>query len=211
MSDGDGYRADLGGAKVDCYSGGEGEFMDWAQAVRGRLFAPLLRLLAELGVRANQVTYLSLLVGFAFCPLYLTGYRVAAFFCLLVHVVLDGLDGPLARFRGQASNRGSFTDTMVDQLVVTVTTLTMVHAGYASIWSGGLYVFFYAVVVGFAFVRNALCAPYSWLFRPRFVVYLWFLIETTLWSGTLEWVLWIATGILAMKSVTGFLSIRRRI
>ena len=58
------------------------------------------------------------------------------------------LDGPLARFRGEASSRGSFTDTMADQLVVTVTAVTDVHAGFASAWAGGLYLFFYAAVVG---------------------------------------------------------------
>ncbi|MEM8954818.1 MAG: CDP-alcohol phosphatidyltransferase family protein [Verrucomicrobiota bacterium] len=211
MSDGDGYRVRQTGAKLDCYSGGEGGFMDWSQGFRGRLLGPLLRSLSEVGVRANQVTYLSLVVGLAFCPLFLHGYQLLAYSCLFIHVLLDGLDGPLARFRGQASNRGSFTDTMVDQLVVTATTLAMVHAGEASIWSGGLYVFFYAVVVGFAFVRNALKAPYSWLFRPRFVVFLWFAVNGFIWPGTLEWVLWGVTGILAVKAVTGFLSIRRRI
>lgn len=211
MSDGDGITANNFDAKVTCYSGGESSFMNWSQELRGRLLRPLLRHMTLAGLRANHVTLLSLIAGLAFCPLYLWGSKPAAFGLLLLHALLDGLDGPLARFRGTASNRGSFTDTMADQLVVTATTLAAIHAGAASAWPGGLYIFFYAVVVGFAMVRNALAAPYSWLFRPRFVVYASLLVETWWLPGTLDSVLWTAAAVLAFKTLTGFLTIRRRI
>jgi phosphatidylglycerophosphate synthase len=197
--------------KVTCYSDGEGRFMDWSQEFRARWLKPLLEHLADLGLRGNHITFFSMIAGLGFCPAYLFEYKVVAFGLLFLHVLLDGLDGPLARFLGQASNRGSFTDTMADQIVVTVTALTLVHTGDASAWSGGLYVFFYAVVVGFALVRNALAAPYSWLFRPRFIIYAWFVAETCFWPGTLDVALWIASGILGAKAITGFLMIRQKI
>lgn len=197
-------------SKITCYSGGEGAFMRWSQNLRGRWLEPLLRFMAKLGLRANHVTLLSMLAGIGFCPSFLWVSKPVAFALLLLHVLLDGLDGPLARFRGQASDRGSFTDTMADQLVITATAVTMIHAGFAGVWPGGLYVFFYAVVVAFAFARNALNAPYSWLFRPRFVVYLWFLVEVFWLPNTLNWVLWIASALLAFKTLTGFITIRRR-
>jgi phosphatidylglycerophosphate synthase len=166
--------------------------------------------MAKLGMRAGHVTLLSMLAGLLFCPLFLWGAYPAAFVLLLLHVLLDGLDGPLARFRGQASNRGSFTDTMADQVVVTVTTLTIIHAGLANAWAGGLYVFFYVVVVTFAFVRNALAVPYSWLFRPRFPVFAWFAVDVFWWPNSLDVVLWVAAGILGLKCLTGFVKIRNR-
>ena len=211
MSDGDGYSAQMIDSKVSCYSDGEGRFMDWSQAIRERWLRPFLGWLARIGLRANHITLLSLLAGIAFCPVFLLGHHAIAFGLLFLHVLLDGLDGPLARFRGNASNRGSFTDTMADQLVVTVTTVTMIHAGYAGAWPGGLYLFLYVVVVGFALVRSALEAPYSWLFRPRFIVFAWLLVEVYLKPGSLDWVLWIASGVLAVKTLTGFVTIRRRI
>lgn len=210
MSEKSGYAAKTRRSKINCYSGGEGAFMDWSQSLRGCWLEPALRWMAKLGLRGNHITLLSMLAGLGFCPVFLWGSRPIAFGLLVLHVLLDGLDGPLARFRGQASNRGSFTDTMADQLVVTATAVTMIHAGYAGAWPGGLYVFFYAVVVAFAFARNALEAPYSWLFRPRFIVFIWFVIEVYAWAGSLEWVLWIATALLALKCLTGFITIRRR-
>ncbi len=209
MSDGDGISTI--DANVNCYSDDEGSFMQWSQELRGRVLKPALRWFSEAGLRANHITLASLLVGLAFCPLFMVGEFEFAFAMLALHVFLDGLDGPLARFRGRASNRGSFTDTMADQIVVTATALTLIDTGFASAWAVGLYVFLYALVVGFAMVRNALNAPYSWLFRPRFAIYAWMAVEVFLWRGTLEWGLWVAIVVLAWKALTGFRSIRRRI
>jgi phosphatidylglycerophosphate synthase len=196
--------------KVTCYSDGEGEFMARSQAVRGRLFEPLLRALTAIGMTATGLTVLGLLFGLAFPPVFHWLAPWMAFLCLAMHVLLDGFDGPLARYQGTASNRGSFTDTMVDQVVVTVVMIAMIRGGHAGLWPGVSYIFLYLLVVAFAFVRNALLEPYSWLFRPRFIVFAWLPIEVYLWPGTLDWVLWLSVAILGIKAATGFRVIRRR-
>ncbi len=185
--------------------------MKSSQALRGRLLHPLLTLLAFLRVTPNQLTVLSLLTGLAFCPCFHWGWRGSAFVLLLMHVLLDGLDGPLARHLGRASSRGSFTDTMADQVVITFSTITLIQSGYAGAWPGGLYLFFYGVVVIFAMVRNAIANPYSWLVRPRLIVYAWIPVEVYLWRGSLDVLLWISTVLLAVKMWTGFIHIRRKL
>lgn len=210
MSDGDGYNPAIGTMGVNCYSEGEDGFMKWGQALRGKWLRPFLESLGKIGMRANHLTLLSLLTGLAFCPSFLLGKPIVAFLLLLLHVLLDGLDGPLARLQGKASNRGSFTDTMADQLVVTAAAITMIQSGHAGIWPGGLYIFFYTVVVAFAFVRSAMATPYSWLFRPRFLVFSWCVVEVFWFPGTLDWILWASSGVLALKCLTGFIRIRSR-
>jgi phosphatidylglycerophosphate synthase len=195
--------------KVTCYSGGESSLMQWSQTLRGRLAKPLLVMLVKLRVTPNRLTLLSLLAGLSFCPVFLWSSKLVAFGLLLAHVLLDGLDGPLARFTHTASNRGSFTDTTADQVVVAFSTVTFIHAGYAGVWPGGLYIFFYGIVVIFAMVRNALAIPYSWLVRPRFLVYAWVPVEVWLWRGSLNVVLWLLAVLLALKMLTGFIRIRR--
>ena len=91
--------------KVTCYSEGEDGFMRKSQDYRGSLLRPLLVLLARYGVTPNHLTLLSLLSGLAFCPLFLWGQTLASFAALFAHVVLDGLDGPLARFTGKVRTR----------------------------------------------------------------------------------------------------------
>lgn len=196
--------------KVTCYSADEGGFMQRSQELRGQWLSPVLSVLAALRITPNHLTFLSLVAGLAFCAVFLWSSKLVAFGLLLAHVFLDGLDGPLARFTRSSSNRGSFTDTSADQLVVAFSTVTLIHAGYAGAWSGGLYLFFYSLVVVFAMVRNALAIPYSWLVRPRFIVYLWMPVEVYLWRGSIDVLLWILTALLGLKSLTGFIQIRRK-
>lgn len=178
------------------------------QEIRGKLFAPLLRVLEACGVTPDHVTLLSLLCGLAFCPL-IFYYPIAAFVLLAQHVFLDGFDGPLARHLGVASPNGSFTDSMADQTVITATTITMMYGGMVGILPGSLYLITYMVVVLFAMARNALNDPYSWLVRPRFYVYIWFVVETYWLPGTIDYVLWVFSGIMLLKVLTGFVGIRR--
>jgi phosphatidylglycerophosphate synthase len=196
--------------KVTCYSEQEGRLMRQSQALRGQWLAPLLSLLGLLRVTPNQLTLLSLVFGLAFCPCLLLGLPVLACLMLVIHLILDGMDGPLARYQCVASSRGSFTDTFADQLVVTFTSIAMIYVGHLGIWSGALYLFFYTLVVLFAMVRNALAIPYSWLLRPRLFVFAWFPVEIFLWRGTLDILVWIVTVPLALKTLTGFIQIRRR-
>jgi hypothetical protein len=106
---------------------------------------------------------------------------------------------------GTASRRGSFTDTLADQIVVTATTLALM----AGVWTGGVYLFLYAMVVAFAMVRNVLGVPYSWLIRPRLWVYGWVPVSIYLLPGTLDYVLGLFAAVLAVKMVSGFVAIRR--
>ncbi|MFG0333110.1 MAG: CDP-alcohol phosphatidyltransferase family protein [Maioricimonas sp. JB049] len=193
--------------KADCYSAGERDWMLATQRWREQALEPLLKSLVRVQVTPNGLTLLSLLVGLAFCPLWLVS-RPAAMAALVMHVLLDGLDGPLARFTRVASRRGSFTDTMADQIVVTGVTITLMTTGTVGIVPGGAYVFLYTLVVAFAMIRNALAVPYSWLVRPRFIIYAWLLVETYAWPGSLGWLLWGFNALLTWKVLTGFRRIR---
>ena len=203
-----------GKKKVSVYSDGEQEMMDVTQTWRAKLFLPLLELLARCRVRPNNITFLSLLSGIAFCVLFSFNIPLAkpiAFTMLALHVLLDGIDGPLARHLGTASNQGSFTDTTSDQLVVAFSTITLIYSGEIGIIPGGLYLFFYTLVVVFAMIRSSMDIPYSWLVRPRFFVYIWFIIEVYFLPGTIDYVLWLFTVLLAIKMLSGFYKIRKKL
>lgn len=59
-------------------------------------------------------------------------------------------------------------------------------------------------------VRNALAIPYSWIIRPRFLVYAWIPIEVYYAQGSLDVLLWSVTILLVLKMLTGFIQIRRK-
>ena len=196
--------------KVTCYSAGEQKMMDQSQKIRGLIFQPLLRLLDRCKITPNHLTFLSLLSGLAFCFVFQYS-KVTALILLALHVLLDGLDGPLARETGRASNKGSFTDTTPDQIVVALSTLTLMYFGYIQIIPGGLYIFFYTIVVIFAMIRSSLSIPYSWVVRPRFFVYAWIPIEIYLLPGTMNYLVWFFSILLALKMLSGFIRIRKNI
>lgn len=194
--------------KADCYSDGERAWMMRTQEVRARLFAPLMRVLAKCSVTPDHITLMSLLAGLAFCPAIFYSPPLA-FGLLALHVFLDGFDGPLARHLGVDSPKGSFTDSMADQTVITATTITLMCMGTIDLLPGSLYLITYTVVVLFAMARNVLHDPYSWLFRPRFYVYIWFIVETYWLPGTINYLLWGCVAVLGLKTLTGFVGIRR--
>lgn len=196
--------------RADCYAKADRGLMVWGREIRRKLLGPLLRLLVKCRISADILTLASLAAGLAFCPVYFFS-RPVALGLLALHVILDGLDGPLARHAGTASRKGSFTDTMTDQIVVTASTITLIAAGVVWVVPGACYLFVYAVVVAFSMIRNALKIPYAWLVRPRFFVYLWFPIELYVLPNSIDCVLWTFTGLLAAKMLTGFIKIRRRL
>lgn len=200
----------------DCYSAGERQAMEWTQQLRARWLAPVLRLATRWGATADHVTLASLAAGLAFAPLYLARGShpwclPGAFLALALHVLLDGIDGPLARHQQVASRAGSFTDTCSDQIVVTATTLALTTGEPPALAPllAGTYVFLYTMVVAFAMVRNALDVPYSWLVRPRFWVYGWIVVDSYVLPQTLDWVVAAFSLLLLVKLITGFRAIRR--
>ncbi|MCF6285308.1 MAG: CDP-alcohol phosphatidyltransferase family protein [Candidatus Hydrogenedentes bacterium] len=131
--------------KADVYAAGERAWMERTQQLRARLFGPLLRLLAACRVTPDHLTALSLLAGLAFCPLIVMS-PPWAFFALVLHVAIDGLDGPLARYLGTDSPKGSFTDSMADQAVIVASTIMLMWMGTVGMLPGVLYIITYTVL-----------------------------------------------------------------
>lgn len=199
--------------KSDCYSEGERAWMEFGQRIRAYLLRPWLVQLTRFGISPDMVTAFAGLIGAAFIPLWLTEHPLLALSALWLHVLLDGLDGPLARFQKIDSSRGSFTDTFTDQIVVTFTMIGwMVLAPQSlNISMGALYIFLYIQVVAMSMVRNALYLPYSWLVRPRFFVYAAITVDSFADTQLTVIVLCISNVLLAIKSITGFLALRKQI
>ena len=196
--------------KGDCYSSGERGFMEWGQRVRAQFLLPFLKFLTLCKIHPDHLTFLSLAAGLAAAVCLLVNLPLALFL-LFLHVAFDGIDGPLARYQGVASNRGSFIDTVADQCVITAVAGALYYIGHADGAATIFYVTLYTACVAFAMVRNALGIPYSWLVRPRFFIYLWLPVEFWVIGGTLSIVLWCFNFMLAVKVATGFWHIKEKL
>ena len=121
--------------KADCYSAGDRIMMVWWQALRARTLNPLLAGLDRIGITADGITLWSFVLGVAFCPMWFV-HPGGALICLALHVLVDGLDGPLARYRGTASAKGSLSDTTCDQTIVAASTAVLICAEFLSALGG---------------------------------------------------------------------------
>ena len=80
------------------------------------ILEPIAGGLARIGVTPAVVTIVGLLVTIAGSVLIAMGFLRAGAITAGVGVLLDALDGPLARRLGTASDRGAFLDTMSDRI-----------------------------------------------------------------------------------------------
>jgi phosphatidylglycerophosphate synthase len=196
----------------NCYSRGELSWMRWGQRVRQKLLKPMLRLLVECDVSAQHITLLSLIVGL----LGAAAFYDDPFWGLIgiaLHVLFDGMDGPLARVAGTQSNRGSFYDTATDQTVLVAVTFVLIDLGWIDAVIGGVFALLYTVVVGFAMIRNYIGIPYRFLIRPRFFYYAWIGLEWAYGGAVVpvNTLLLVFNILLAVHVATGFINIRNHL
>ncbi|MCP3929669.1 MAG: CDP-alcohol phosphatidyltransferase family protein [Bacteroidetes bacterium] len=197
--------------KSDCYSAGDRKLMELSQELRGIFLLPFLKILTGLRLRPNHITYLSLLCGWIASFLIFISEYNSALFLLLIHVILDGIDGPLARHQDISSNAGSFIDTLVDQIVIASIAIVLMEKGILGVFPGGVYIFVYTAVITFSMVRNAIKIPYLWMLRPRFLVYLWLVLEFTILPNTINWIVWLCNIFLIINFQDGFRQLKKNI
>lgn len=194
----------------DCYSAGERDWMEYGQRLRAKFLVPLLGWLTRAGISPDHVTVFAGLVGLAFVPAWVLHQSALAVVFLATHVLLDGLDGPLARHQHVAGPAGSLTDTFVDQIVVTAVTIAwmITTGGSINIIAGTIFVFLYALVVAIAMIRNAMRIPFAMLVRPRFFFYAAIVIEAFCDLLAVLPVITVCNTLLLACMVTGFFKLR---
>lgn len=86
------------------------------RALLPRYVAPLIRLLAKIGLTPNQITVLGLLIALASAYLVFRGEFMWALLTWWLSRLLDALDGIYARTYSQTSDLGAFLDIQFDML-----------------------------------------------------------------------------------------------
>lgn len=145
------------------------------QKVRDGLFGPLVRLLIRCRVTADLISLLSLLQLVPFGYLLLTAedpqqIAIASVFVWL-HVILDALDGPIARTTGTAGPAGAFTDMCVDHSGMLITMCILTAAELVNPTAAVAYVSSYTVAVAFTIWLNMIGHPFKLVIRTKYLLY----------------------------------------
>jgi phosphatidylglycerophosphate synthase len=163
----------------DSYSALEHKFIGPFRQVLLRLTRPLVSLLARLGVPPNALSASQIVGGFVFLAL-VPGYPRLAFLLFLGLLLIDGIDGALARATGKASAFGALVDQYCDHIREITVVGGMAIWGSPAILPAVLYGLVYIGLNLTVYLANAHGAPVPWAVKsylvvyPALFLYLWF-------------------------------------
>ena len=164
------------GQNPTCYSGGESWYNEPATRIKLNVYRPILLICRRFGITPNMVTFAGLLFGIAAGCALAFGFLWTAVVLLIIHVVLDGIDGTLAKFLGKSTFHGSIFDISSDMISVFFFVVGLVYLDLLNSILALWFIFVYVSIVVFSIARNIFNRPYKNMLRPRYELYLVFLI-----------------------------------
>jgi len=165
--------------RADSYSAFERRFIG---PFRHRLLQatqPLVALLARLGVHPNVLSASQVVGGFVILAL-VPEHPRWAFLLFLATLLVDGLDGALARATGKASPFGGLVDQYCDHIREITVVGGLALWGALAILPAVLYGLIYTGLNLTVYLANAHGAPVPWAVKsylvvyPALFLYLWF-------------------------------------
>jgi len=155
---------------LDDYSQTEQSYYNKIRDWRDDVLMPMARFFNRIGVSANQLSFFGLLIlaGFVY---YVLSYPYLAVVFLILHLLIDGVDGTVARVNKQDDMSGSVVDTVVDHTGIFIVVLTLGFSGLIDPNIGLVYIYFYTVMVFLVIVRYLLKIPVRLVVRSKALVY----------------------------------------
>lgn len=127
-------------------------------------FRPIIRLFTAIGITADMLSYLGVLVMVGFI-IVLPEAPMTAFWLLIVRMFIDVMDGPLARHQKTDSDRGKFVDVLMDNLSFALFIVGVVGSGLMQGATGVIYLFLTELVIVLMIIRYNLKHKQSdWFF-----------------------------------------------
>lgn len=175
---------------MDNFNKNERDFQRHFSRVRDAFFLPAVSALDRLGVHPDLISVLGvafLICGVTFTQIYPQGLVA----CLGLYLLCDGIDGPLARHRGETTEFGSLLDIVCDQCGLVALSvgaaLFFASTGFASllVLFSSLYIAFIVIVV---YANNKEISIPVFI-RTKYVFYGLYCVRA-FWPATAPWLGW---------------------
>ena len=119
---------------------------EWIRQRTAGVFQYLARIIVRMGISANTITVLGLVLSVVAAYLIATDRHLIAGIVLGMAGLLDGLDGSVARISGQQTLLGAFWDSIIDRFCESVTFLgVLIYFMAIGSWTGVILSFVAAV------------------------------------------------------------------
>ena len=148
---------------------------------RTSAFKPVVPLLSFFHITPNFLSYTSIVLMLLFI-IYIKSLSPWLLLLILGSVLLDLIDGPLARIMGVASDKGKFIDMLCDNLAFTLFVLGLMYVGLISGMVGGALIYFMVLSKLLRSIYNSHHYKSDWKFKavagfiPNFVVALSYIV-----------------------------------
>lgn len=157
---------------IGIYSLKEMKLMGKIHTWKNVLFAPLLRFLTARGISANGVSFFSGIIAalaLAFSLIFQNPYIFVA--GIWLHMLVDGIDGSLARFQKKSTPYGAFVDMVNDHIGILGSGIFLIFFGLA--WPEFVLInmVLYTLINTESFILGYWNIPYSYVLRPRLIIY----------------------------------------
>lgn len=183
---------------------------------RDTFVKPLLKCLVFLGFTPDMLSYTGVLLMCLFVYVIKT-QTIRALWLLLLTLLIDMLDGALARHTHTASDRGKFTDVLMDSINFTLFIIGLVYAGILSGLVATVYVYFMLLVKVLMIIRKNIARHTDWLIHPMagafpnvfvYSSYILFLLYVLFDSNYLTTASQIFSMLLILKAISEYYTIR---
>jgi len=177
---------------------------------RTKWLNPLARSIAKMGITADMVSILGFVMVFGFVY-FVERNPYAAMVLLLLHVMIDGLDGPVARVTGKAGNRGALLDIMCDHTGIVAATAGLVYYGLVNGVVGLAYIYIYTIMIVFTIVRNVMRISPKIVVRTKYYIYILFAVYVFTGMNYLDGAMLLFSAIMLVSVLNDFFAIRKKL
>jgi phosphatidylglycerophosphate synthase len=199
-------------SKLHYFGASEEEYFHRAADKRTEFVRPLAMFFVQRNVRADSLTVASfLLLPFFFFPLFGLKNYLAAWAVLILSILLDGLDGPVARLGRYASDKGALSDIVNDITAMVIVGLTAIFFGFADPTLCALYIATYLYMIVLLIARNVLEVPYRFVFKSKYYLFVFLLVKVHFGLDILNGFLLVMSVYQLVVSVVGIIVLRRHL
>jgi phosphatidylglycerophosphate synthase len=158
----------------------EDKYAPGLRALKDKLLLPVTSYLNKTGVKPDWLTYASLLMILPFIYFFKFNPWISLIF-LVLNILLDGIDGSMARINGNSSVKGAVLDTAADNLSFIIVFFTAFYYNLFNPFWGGIYITNYIGLIFLVIISKGLKLNVFPVIRSRF--YFFLLLFVLLFSG----------------------------
>ena len=192
---------------LNYFSGSEEGTIKKFSRLRDSLFSPLVKVLTFFKVHPDMISLFGLLSMLGFIYFVTSNIYIALLF-VVIHIVFDGIDGPLARYRNMASDGGAFTDICVDQIGLVIAILTLMYFSMIVPFWAAFYLATYILMIVFLVVLNYKNSGVKYVIRSKYLFYIMLFVDAYFQTDYMPLFLMIFSIYMVMLSLYLFKKIR---